>query len=241
MNLLVIEVDDFIADDRVRLTGRRCKHVLDVHRVELGSELKVGRVNGPMGRGKVVVLDEAALELQVEWTHQGRPSPPICLAVAMCRPPTLRKVMRYATSMGVERFLFFHSRRVEKSYWNSRELEPEALQENLWLGMEQGCSTQLPVLEFHRRFLSFVQDRLVACAERGPVYFCDPSADEPSPFRCSEGRLQPVTMVVGPEGGFIPFELETLAQAGHRPVNLGSRILRVEVAVIAALARLGMA
>ncbi|MBP8263526.1 MAG: 16S rRNA (uracil(1498)-N(3))-methyltransferase, partial [Pseudomonas sp.] len=36
MNLLLLEDGDFIAEDRVRLSGRRLKHLLEVHRAEAG-------------------------------------------------------------------------------------------------------------------------------------------------------------------------------------------------------------
>jgi len=47
-----------------------------------------------------------------------------------------------------------------------------------------------------------------------------------------------VTLVIGPEGGFIPAEVDLLSRSGCRPVNLGERILRVETAVAALTGRL---
>jgi 16S rRNA (uracil1498-N3)-methyltransferase len=44
--------------------------------------------------------------------------------------------------------------------------------------------------------------------------------------------------VIGPEGGFIPYEREKLAAAGCRQVNIGARILRVETAIPFILGRL---
>jgi RsmE family RNA methyltransferase len=49
---------------------------------------------------------------------------------------------------------------------------------------------------------------------------------------------QPCTLAIGPEGGFIPYEIEKLQQAGFAGVHLGARILRVENAVTALVSRL---
>lgn len=50
--------------------------------------------------------------------------------------------------------------------------------------------------------------------------------------------LQParsVTVVIGPEGGFSPSEIELLKQAGYQCCSLGRRILRAETAAVYAL------
>jgi RsmE family RNA methyltransferase len=40
-----------------------------------------------------------------------------------------------------------------------------------------------------------------------------------------------VVLAIGPDGGWVPFEIDLLARCGFVPVSLGPRVLRVEVAV----------
>ena len=43
--------------------------------------------------------------------------------------------------------------------------------------------------------------------------------------------------MIGPEGGFVPFEIRLAEAAGARRVGLGERILSVDTALITALAQ----
>jgi 16S rRNA (uracil1498-N3)-methyltransferase len=56
------------------------------------------------------------------------------------------------------------------------------------------------------------------------------------PFDLSLQGKNDIAMMVGPEGGFDPREIEAATQAGYRPVSLGRTILRSETAAIAAIA-----
>jgi RsmE family RNA methyltransferase len=53
--------------------------------------------------------------------------------------------------------------------------------------------------------------------------------------RVDPGR--PVALAIGPDGGWVPFEVELLERAGFTPVSFGPRVLRVEVAVSHVLGR----
>ena len=45
----------------------------------------------------------------------------------------------------------------------------------------------------------------------------------------------PVTVLIGPEGGLAPSEIDAAKSAGYRPLRLGPRVLRTETAAVAAL------
>ncbi|MGB1700194.1 MAG: RsmE family RNA methyltransferase, partial [Nannocystaceae bacterium] len=133
-------------------------------------------------------------------------------------------------------FHFFHSKRVEKSFWQSHALLDEEVGRQLRLGLEQGRDTRLPRVRWHRGFRAFVEEALpLSLTDVDAGYFAHVGASSPCPS--SVGRA---LVVVGPEGGFIPYEVERLEEAGLQPVGLGSRPLRVETACVALAARLAL-
>ena len=72
----------------------------------------------------------------------------------------LGRVLAAAASFGVKRIALIHARRVEKTYWEARAMEPEAIRDKLVLGLEQARDTVLPEVELHPRFRPFVEDAL---------------------------------------------------------------------------------
>ena len=234
MNLLLLEDADFVAADRAVLSGRRLKHLHEVHGAESGDSLRVGRLGGLMGRGTLLTLDEQHAELRVELDQPPPTKLPLTLLLALPRPKMLKRVLQTVAAMGVPRLVLLNSYRVEKSFWQTPFLEPEAIREQLLLGLEQARDTVLPEIIIEKRFKPFVEDRLPDLAA-GTLGLTGHPGDYPA---CPRAVTQPVTLAIGPEGGWIPYEVALLEKAGLLPVQLGERILRVENAVPALLARL---
>lgn len=234
MNLLLLEDGDFIAADRVLLQGRRLKHLQEVHRATVGDSLRVGRLGGLMGQGQLLRLDSDAAELQISLEQSPPAKLPLTLLLALPRPKMLKRVLQTVASMGVPRLILLNSYRVEKSFWQTPFLQPEAIREQLILGLEQARDTLLPEVIIEKRFKPFVEDQLPQLAA-GSLGLVGHPGPYPACPRTVEGQ---VTLAIGPEGGWIPYEVEKLAAAGLQPVQLGERILRVETAVSALLARL---
>ncbi len=234
MNVLLFDESDELAPGRVRVVDRRHRHVREILRAKLGDVLTIGRIGGQLGHGTIVGLDATGLELEVALDREPPAPLPITLALALPRPPSLRKVLQQATALGVKRFLLFASARVEKSYWQSTGLEPARLHEQLLLGLEQAGDTLLPEIAFARRFRPFVEDTLPELAGAGRILVAHPSADPTLEAR--EASL--TVLVIGPEGGLQDHELERLDAVGALRVGLGPRVLRVETAAVALLARL---
>ncbi|MEJ6656852.1 MAG: 16S rRNA (uracil(1498)-N(3))-methyltransferase [Pseudomonas sp.] len=234
MNLLLLEEQDFTAPQRVRLSGRRLQHMLEIHQVAIGDSLRVGQIGGLMGEGKVMALDAQQAELQIELTQPPPAKLPLTLLLAMPRPKMFRRFLQHCATLGVAEIVLLNSYRVEKSFWQTPFLQPEVIRENLLLGLEQARDTVLPTVRIEKRFKPFVEDHLPALIAGSTALVAHPG-DLPSCPRALTGQ---VTLAIGPEGGWIPYEVDKLSAAGFQPVQLGERILRVETAVTALISRL---
>jgi 16S rRNA (uracil1498-N3)-methyltransferase len=234
MNSILLFDSDFTSPTTVRLTGRRLAHVALVHKAAAGDTLKVGLLGGKLGQGRVVLLDDTALEL--ELTLDRDPPPPLAatLVVALPRPKSMRRVLHVAVTMGVKRVCFVNSHRVDKSYWQSPMLAEGKQREIVHLGLEQAVDTIAPKVSFHKRLTWFVEDDLPALSRGCLALIAHPPAANACPAQV--GR--PLALAIGPEGGFVDYEIEYFVKAGFAAVSLGPRILRVEEAVPALLGRL---
>jgi RsmE family RNA methyltransferase len=146
----------------------------------------------------------------------------------------LKRVLITATSMGVKQLYLLNSYRVEKSYWRSPQLSTENLHDTLCLGLEQGRDTLIPHIHLRPLFKPFVEDELPALCSGKTSIVAHPGNNH---LAIQEDE-EPGLLAIGPEGGFIPYEIEKLQAAGFQTMSLGPRILRVEAAVPALLARL---
>lgn len=234
MNLILLEPSDFIGPHQVRLTDRRWQHIQQVHQAKLGESLRVGLINGLMGLGTVTALDTTGVTLQIALSEPPPTALPLTLVLALPRPKMLKRTLQTIASMGVKRLILVNSYRVEKSFWQSPFLQAAAIREQLLLGLEQARDTVLPEVILEKRFKPFVKDRLPALTADSLALVAHPGAYP----ACPRQLEQQVTLAIGPEGGWIPYEVELLTQAGFSPVQLGERILRVETAVPVLLARL---
>jgi RsmE family RNA methyltransferase len=197
--------------------------VASVHRAAVGDELTVGVCGGRIGRGRVLRISSDAVDLEVTLDRDPPPPAPVTLVLALPRPKVLNRVIASAASMGIKQIHLINAWRVEKSYWSSPRLSAENLRLQSILGLEQARDTILPSIALHRLFRPFVESWPPAMR----AFVAHPPARAPLPREVRE----PVTLAIGPEGGFIDAEIASLERAGFEAVTIGERILRVETAV----------
>lgn len=235
MNLILLTAADFVSPTLARLhDDRRVQHIANVHKACVGDQLKVGLLDGLIGIAKVTAISAENIELSVSL-QQTPPAPlPLTLVLALPRPKMLKRILQNCATLGVKDLVLINSYRVEKSYWQTPILEPESIREHLVLGLEQGGDTQLPQVRLVKRFKPFVEDELPGLIQGSRALVAHPYTDTPCP-REVDGRI---TLAIGPEGGFISYEIDLLTRCGFGTVHLGERILRVDTAIPFIISRL---
>ena len=270
MNLVLLEPEELRDDGTARLAGRRAVHVREVLRAAPGDRLRVGVVGGRTGEARVERVGEAEVVIRPALDRDPPPPAPVSLLLALPRPKVLRRVLQAVASMGVKRLVLLGSWRVEKSYWGSPALAPDAIRAELVLGLEQGRDTVLPEVRVRRLFKPFVEDELDGAFPEPVRLLADPSGAAPldalarpptsldpglpSPRGAGLGRgFAPrrgaeegapagprAAVAVGPEGGFTAYESAALRDRGFAPFTLGDRILRVDTAVAFAVGQVDL-
>lgn len=235
MNLLLLEPENMSDSNIARIYGRQLQHLHKTLKAKVGDSLCVGMLNGMLGQGKILELDDTQATLEINLSEPPPSALPVRLVIALPRPKMLKRIIQTASTMGVKEIYFINSWKVEKSYWQSPWLTQEKIKENLVLGLEQARDTLLPQIYQKALFKPFVEDELPGIIAGKTALLAHPGSEEPCPVGLIDKEC---TLVIGPEGGFTPYEVEKLVEAGCKSVHLGERILRVETAVPVLLSRL---
>ncbi len=137
-----------------------------------------------------------------------------------------------SVTLGVEKLVLLHSYRVDKSYWQSPFLNQ--LEDYVQLGLEQAGDVFAPDIVLEKRFKPFVEDSLAVWTKDAPTFVGHPYSEHSMPIAWN----QPCQLVIGTEGGFIPYEIDLMQKNGCQIMTLGNRILRTETAISTILGRL---
>ncbi|MBI2374888.1 MAG: 16S rRNA (uracil(1498)-N(3))-methyltransferase [Deltaproteobacteria bacterium] len=232
MNLVLLYPDEAIGAGRFRVRGARHQHVRDVLGLSKGERVRAGILEGAAGTANVASLSDEELVLE-DFVEESVPArAKLDLFLALPRPKTLKRLLPQIAALGVDRLVLFRCWRVERAYLDSPILTPELYEPLLDEGLMQARDTRRPRVSLEPRFVPFVEDRLGSLAGERRIVFHPAGAA----FRTE--AIDPsirVSLVVGPEGGFLPKEVAKLEALGFEVAGLGPRILRTDTATVMAL------
>ncbi len=239
MNIILLSPQDEKSNSVYLLDDERAGHIINVLKSKPGDTIEIGIYNGDLGKAKVVGVQNGKVELEIIKTYpKVLNTPGIHLICALPRPQTLKKILFHAASMGVERIDFIKSNRVEKSFYQSHLLRKEYYGKLIKLGMSQGKQTMAPEIFFHKKFKAYFENVFPYIERRKSLKLIAENTAHRTLFDIYTNNTGFVTVAIGPEGGWIPFEIDFMKNVGFIPFSISKWTLRVEAAVISTLSQI---
>ena len=211
------------------LLGQEAAHHARVRRIEAGEPVFVVDGVGARGVGRIVRLTKQDMQVTLEQIHRSPRPPEAHLLVPIGDKDRMLWCAEKCTELGATSWT--------PILWNrSRSVSPRgegsAFRERVRARMRSA------LVQSHGAWLPDVPDdasidQVLADPSPNETRFVLDVSGEP----IGHTRLSaPVTIAIGPEGGFDAEEFRQLRDARFRPVSLGANVLRFETAAVAALA-----
>jgi len=236
MNLILF--DEPFESIRFEASDPRADHLRRVLRVEPGSLVYLGFVNGPRVRAEVTELEaDGAMLLQVVGSEPSPDPLPIQLLVGMVRPHTAQRVLFEAASLGVAGLHFFPADRSEPDYAKSSLWSTDKWRDRLKLGAEQAFTTHLPEVVHHADLQSVIECHSGA---DGRICLDNYEADGP-PGAVVPPEATTCAIAIGVERGWSPAERDLFRDNAWKIAHLGPHVLRTETACATAIAAVATA
>jgi 16S rRNA (uracil1498-N3)-methyltransferase len=221
---------------RLTLTGPEAKHAATVNRTRPGESILIGNGRGLVASGEVLVATNTELTIDVEAVERvPRAEPPITLVQALAKGDRDELAVQAATELGVDAVIPWSASR-SVSRWEGTKVTKGR---DRWAAIVREASKQSIRAWTPEVGELATTKQVAALAATHRVLVLEPGATDALTAVRPDGR--PLALVVGPEGGIAPQELDAFRAAGAEAVRLGDTVLRTSTAGPAALAVLNAA
>jgi 16S rRNA (uracil1498-N3)-methyltransferase len=230
-------IADKIEGNQAFLYGQNAEHLARVLRARVGQEFEVAAENRVyLGRIKQISGQEVTFELSQELEsveEQGKGG--VTLWLAIFKFDRMEWAIEKATELGVVRIVPLIAQRSDTHLAATAQKRAERWRRIVREASQQSRRNSPPEV------LNPVKlKQALTNADEARVVLSEVEEESQLGAVLREfNPSDPVSLAVGPEGGWTETELEAFSSAGWRAASLGANILRAETAAIAALAVVG--
>jgi len=214
-------------DDEIVVDGGDGHHLARVRRVRVGERVTVADRHGAWREYVVGAVRDGALSIEAVGPARVEPLlvPRLCVAFALTKGAKPEVVVRQLTELGVDELMpVIGERSVVRRDQTGEAVLVERLERVAREAAMQSRRARVPELSRPSALLDLAGRRGLVLADRGGARTAPPASPDGW------------TLVVGPEGGLSPAELEALV--GVPRLGVGSHVLRAETASVAVAALL---
>ena len=213
-------------------SDERAHHILEVLKLKKGDSFRMGLINQSEGDATVKTITDEG----VFFSYSPRTVPtmhPVTLLCAQVRPICMKRILREAVSLGVQRIILCGSDTGEKSYLSSNLYKTGEYKEYLLDGAMQACHAGMSEVLFANTADGAIKMVREHCHGSDLIVLDNVVGSVPlSTATIGESAV----LAIGPERGWSDRERMLFSDAGYRPMLLGSRVLRTETACSAGVA-----
>lgn len=207
-------------------------HHLRVRRAGEHEAIRLVDGEGTVGFGNVDVSNHGA-HVTLDRIEHENPPLPLLIAVGAGDKDRFLWLAEKATELGVTNLLPIETSRTQSVATRIRDGHTERLRKRAVEALKQSGGAWAPQIAAPMGLERFLAER-----RTGLSFILDMEGDD---LPASVEGADPITFLVGPEGGFTPEEVQGATRAGFRRVSLGRNVLRFETAALAAAAWAGTA
>lgn len=222
-------IADRVEGGRAFLQGQNASHLSQVLRAKPGQQFDIA-VEGKVRQGTILSTSAQQVEFELGPEVGGAQLPEICVYLSIFKFDRMEWAIEKLTELGVARIVPVIARRTEAHLVKAAAKRVERWRRIVREAAQQSRRVSPPQID------DPVALKKAAGEAQGCRILLSEAEEDVTLTTALAQAKPPVTLALGPEGGWTPEELEMFAQAGWVSASLGQTILRAETAAIAAVA-----
>ena len=223
-----------LAQPRPCIEGADARHLRLVLRSRPGDRIAVLDGRGSAYQARIVALerDKVYIELEAPLAENPDAAPEIILAQGYLKDKKMDGLVRQLTELGVARWIPFLAERSVPVPDQNRMVGRYERWQKLSIEAVKQCGRRRPMAIDPVVPFETALDQARDCDTR--IIFYEKQSDTRTHPPVPAPTTARVFVMVGPEGGFEPDEIDRARRAGFSVLGLGPRILRAETAALTA-------
>lgn len=233
-------------DATAALHGDQAQHLSRVLRAQPGMEFDV-IAGGRAWLARIASIDRDSVHFALLQELETASALPVTLLLSIFKFDRMEWAIEKAVELGCSRIVPTIAERTEKHLAQAAGKRVERWRRLALEAAKQSRRSDLPEIAEPSRLAALLATsepaggpRQTPAEEATPLRILLSETEEDQPLlrmlQDSANMAEGITLAVGPEGGWTAAEIAVFTRAGWHSASLGPRILRVETAVIAALA-----
>ncbi len=222
--------------DTVTLSKEESRHIAKVLRLETGAEVELLDGKGIIYSGEIAALGRV-VEARITGVldEQTDSSESILICQAILKGEKMDTVVQKCTELGVTTMLPFHSSRCQGKLNSAAAEKKQSRWQRIGLAACKQCMRPLPMeIEAPMSFKEAIQNDMFAKSTVRLLFWEEETKLHLRDVK-SLSSTDSIALLLGPEGGLSPEEVELARTHGWVTVSLGERILRAETATLTAV------